>query len=58
VIAKGDHIQVWINDTKISDAKDTRSNFRKGYLGFQVHGVGKRTETLQVRWRNIAIREL
>jgi hypothetical protein len=58
VIAKGDHIQVWINDTKISDAKDTRSNFRKGYLGFQVHGVGKRTETLQVRWRNIVIREL
>jgi hypothetical protein len=58
VVAQGDRIQVWINGTKISDAKDTRSHFRKGYLGFQVHGVGKRTEPLQVRWRNIVIREL
>lgn len=58
VVAKGPRIQVWINGTKISDDDETRTHMRKGYLGFQVHAVGKRTEPLQVRWRNIRIREL
>jgi hypothetical protein len=58
VVAKGHRIQVWINGTKIADADETRSKMTSGYLGFQVHGIGKRTETLQVRWKNIKIREL
>lgn len=58
VVAKGKRIQVWINGQKVADAKDTRSNFKKGYLGFQVHGIGKREDELQVRWRKIVIREL
>ena len=58
ILVKGDHIQVWVNGTQISDGKDTRSNFKNGRLGFQVHGVGKRTEPLSVRWKNIKIKSL
>ena len=58
VLVKGEHIQVWVNGTKISDGKDTRTHFAKGRLGFQVHGVGKKTEPLSVRWKNIKIREV
>ncbi|MDA7873787.1 DUF1080 domain-containing protein [Rhodopirellula sp.] len=58
VLAKGETIQVWVNGTNISDGKDTRTHFTKGRLGFQVHGVGQKTEPLSVRWKNIKIREL
>ncbi|MEM6689661.1 MAG: sulfatase-like hydrolase/transferase [Planctomycetota bacterium] len=58
VLAKGETIKVWINDTLVSDGKDTRTNFASGRLGFQVHGVGQKTEPLSVRWKNIKIREL
>jgi hypothetical protein len=30
----------------------------KGLIALQVHGVGKREEPLEVRWRNIRIQEL
>jgi hypothetical protein len=30
----------------------------KGLIALQVHGVGERTEPLEVRWRNIRIQEL
>jgi hypothetical protein len=58
VLAKGETIQVWVNGTKISDGKDTRTHFTKGRLGFQVHGVGQKTEPLSVRWKNIKIRKV
>jgi hypothetical protein len=57
VLAKGEHIRVWINGTKISDGNDTRTHFATGRLGFQVHGVGNKTEPLSVRWKKIRIRE-
>jgi hypothetical protein len=58
IIAKGKSVKISINDKVINDGEDTRTNLLKGKLGFQVHGVGKREEPLQVRWRNIKIREL
>ena len=58
VLVKGEHIQVWINGTQISDGKDTRTHFMKGLLGFQVHGIGGRKEPLSVRWKNIKIKSL
>lgn len=58
VLAKGERIQVWVNGTLISDGKDTRTHFAKGRLGFQVHGVGQKTEPLSVRWKNIRIRDV
>jgi hypothetical protein len=30
----------------------------KGVIALQVHGVGKREDPLEVRWRNIRIAEL
>ncbi|MEM7395219.1 MAG: DUF1080 domain-containing protein, partial [Verrucomicrobiota bacterium] len=58
VLAEGERIQVWINGTHITDGKDTRSNFKNGRLGFQVHGIGKRPGPYSVRWKNIKIREI
>ena len=56
ILVKGEHIQVWVNGTQISDGKETRTHFENGRLGFQVHGVGKKKEPLSVRWKNIKIR--
>jgi len=30
---------------------------KSGFLGLQVHGVGKRTDPLKVQWRNLRLRE-
>lgn len=54
--ARGDSIKTWINDVPAADLKDTR--VASGFFGLQVHGVGKREETLEVRFRNIRIKEL
>jgi len=53
---QGEHIQAWVNDVKVTDLKDEMT--KTGFIGLQVHGVGKRTDALQVRWRNIRLREL
>lgn len=58
VVVKGEIVTVFINDTQISEGSIARTHMTKGWLGFQVHGVGSRVEPLQVRWRNIKIREL
>ena len=58
VLAKGANVKVWINDTLINDGDISKGGVAAGYLGFQVHGVGKKTETVRVRWRNIKIRDL
>lgn len=54
--ARGDRIRTWINDVPIADLIDDAD--ASGIIGFQVHGVGARTDPLQVRWRNMRIREL
>lgn len=54
--ARGDSIKTWINDVPAADLKDTRVS--SGFFGLQVHGVGKRETTLEVRFRNIRIKEL
>lgn len=56
VIAQGDHIQTFINGTKIADFTDSMT--ASGFLGLQVHGIKKGTGPFSVRWRNIRIREL
>ena len=58
VVCEGDKILVEINGTVISDGEENRTKMESGHLGFQVHGVGAREEPLQVRWRNIRIREI
>ena len=58
VLAKENRIVVWINENKVSDTEDNTSCMKSGFLGFQVHGVGKQTKPLRVRWSNIKIRKL
>jgi hypothetical protein len=53
---RGDSIKTWINGVPAVDLKDNVT--AKGLIALQVHGVGKREEPLEVRWRNIRIKEL
>ncbi len=56
VEAVGDSIKTWLNDVPAADLKDSMTP--SGFIGLQVHGVGDRKEPLQVRWRNIRIKDL
>lgn len=53
---RGDSIKTWINGVPAADLKDSVTP--KGHICLQVHGVGKREEPLEVRWRNLQIQEL
>lgn len=53
---KGDSIKTFINGVPAVDLKDSMTP--KGLIALQVHGVGGRQEPLEVRWRNIRIKEL
>ncbi|MCL5099320.1 MAG: DUF1080 domain-containing protein [Candidatus Omnitrophica bacterium] len=56
VICRGDRIQTWVNGVQVTDLEDSMT--RTGFIGLQVHGVGNRTDPLQVQWRNLRLREL
>ncbi len=56
VLARADHIQVWVNGVLTSDVRDNMDRF--GFIGLQVHGVGDRTDKMEVRWRNLKIRDM
>lgn len=56
VVCQGDRIQTWVNGTPVTDLKDDMT--KTGFIGLQVHGVGNRADPLQVRWRNLRLREL
>jgi hypothetical protein len=52
----GDHIRTWLNGVPAADLRDSLT--LEGFIGLQVHGIGKREETLDVRWKNLRIKEL
>jgi hypothetical protein len=54
--AVGDHITTSINGVPAADLRDPFS--KSGFIGLQVHGVGRGKEDLEVRFRNIRIKEL
>jgi len=56
IVANGDSIKTWINGIPAADLKDDMT--ASGFIALQVHGVGGRVEPVQVRWRNIRIKEL
>ncbi len=56
VEAVGDTIKTWLNDEPRADFRDDLTP--RGFIALQVHGVGDKTDKLQVRWRNIHLREL
>lgn len=57
VKASGSRIQTWINGKLIEDLTDPIS-YTEGFLGLQVHSIGKDQGPFEVRWRNIEIKDL
>jgi hypothetical protein len=53
---RGDSLKTWLNDVPAADLTDVMT--RKGFIALQVHGVGDKTEPMEIRWRNIRIREI
>ena len=53
---RGDSLKTFVNGVPAADVTDEVN--AKGFIALQVHGIGKRKETLEVRWRNIKIKEL
>ncbi len=56
VHAVGDHIKTWINDVPAVDVRDPGA--QSGFIGLQVHGVGRRADPLKVMYRNIQLKDL
>ncbi|MDA1017156.1 MAG: DUF1080 domain-containing protein [Planctomycetota bacterium] len=59
VVTKGPRIQTWINGVMIEDLTDEAiyKTHSKGFIGLQVHGIGKGAGPYTVSWRNIRIHE-
>lgn len=55
IVCHGPRIQTWINGVPCADTIDTLDT--TGFIGLQVHSVAGDPK-LQVRWRNLRIREL
>ncbi len=60
VLAQGPRIQTWINGEMIEDLIDEPiyKTHPSGFIGLQVHAVGKGAGPYIVQWRNIKIREI
>jgi len=60
VVAQGPRIQTWINGEAIEDLTDEEiyKTHPKGFIGLQVHAVGKGKGPYDVAWKNIRIKEL
>ncbi len=60
IVAKGPRIQTWINGQMIEDLTDEAiyETHPKGFIGLQVHGIGKDPGPYTVAWRKIRIKEL
>ena len=53
---RGDSIKTWLNGVAAADLKDSVT--RSGFIGLQVHGVKNREDPLEVRFRDLRIKEL
>ena len=60
VRAEGANIKVWINDVLVSDLthEGMYASHPRGFVGLQVHGIGRGQGPYEVAWRDIRIREL
>lgn len=56
VECRGESIKTWINDVPAAEITDGVTP--KGFIALQVHGVGKKEDALEVRWKNIRLKEL
>ncbi len=53
---RDDSFKSWLNGVPATDCKDDMT--RSGFVGLQVHGVGNKQAKLEVRFKNIRLREL
>jgi hypothetical protein len=53
---RGDSIKTWLNGVVAAELKDSAT--AAGFIALQVHEVGNRTDPLEVRFRNLRIKEL
>jgi hypothetical protein len=53
---RGDSIKTWLNGVPAADLKDSMTP--SGFIGLQVHAVGKKTEPHDVRFRNLRLKDL
>jgi hypothetical protein len=53
---RGDSIKTRLNGVAAADLKDSMTP--TGFIGLQVHGVGKNDKPLEVRFRNLRIKEV
>ena len=60
VVAEGANIKVWINGAVVSDLnhEEKYKSHPKGFIGLQVHSIGRGSGPYEVRWRKIKIKEL
>ena len=58
VRAEGKSIKTWVNDVPVANLTDEKTGLLSGFIGLQVHGIKKGTGPWEVRWRNLALREL
>lgn len=56
VECRGDSIKTWINSVPAADLKDGYTP--AGFIALQVHSVGAKDNPMEVRWRNIRLKEL
>ncbi len=56
IVCEGPLIRTYLNGVPAAVLADDMT--RRGFIALQVHGVGPRAEPLEVRWRDIRIREL
>ena len=53
---RGESIKTRLDGVPAADLKDAMTP--SGFIALQVHGVGKQEKTLEVRWRNLHLKEL
>lgn len=60
VVARGPRIQTWINGTEIEDLthEEIHQSHPSGFIGLQVHSIGRDQGPYTVAWKNIRLRTL
>jgi hypothetical protein len=56
IVVQGNRYRSWINGIAASDFTDEVDSH--GFIGLQVHGIGKEEGPYEVRWKNVRIKEL
>jgi hypothetical protein len=57
IVANGRRIQTWLNGVLAADFTDDddKAFAPKGFIALQVHGVGNKRQSKEVRWKNIKL---